>query len=305
MKVGLFGFGVVGRGIFDIIETKKTSDLKRIEIKNTRRLERERRKQKVELQQQKLQFFTNISHEFRTPLTLIINPIKELVDMNQNEFPKDVREKHKIIHKNADRLSRLINELMDFRKLQANKLQLMLSHFKLTEQTKNILSFFNEEAKRRGIRLDLKHDDINLRAYADKGLLDKIFFNLLSNAFKVTPNNGRIQVEIRSKGQKVLPGIDMENPIQVIEISVKDSGPGIDQKEYKKIFNRFYQIAEKNKTYYGSTGIGLEMVKSFVELHRGLIEVDSTLGKGSIFTVIIPHGKKFFEKELAMSISGT
>lgn len=281
-----------------LVTTIMLSYRKRIEIKNTRRLERERRKQKVELQQQKLQFFTNISHEFRTPLTLIINPIKELLNMNQSEFTKNVREKHQIIHKNADRLSRLINELMDFRKLQSDKLQLMLSHFKLTEQTKNILSFFNEEAQRRAIRLDLKYDDINLEAYADKGLLDKIFFNLLSNAFKVTPNNGRIQVEIRSKGQTVLPNINTEKSVPVIEISVKDSGPGIDQKEYKKIFNRFYQIGEKNKTYYGSTGIGLEMVKSFVELHRGIIEVESILGKGSIFKVIIPHGEKFFEKEL-------
>jgi signal transduction histidine kinase/ligand-binding sensor domain-containing protein/DNA-binding response OmpR family regulator len=270
---------------------------KKIEIKNSRKLERERRKQKVELQQQKLQFFTNISHEFRTPLTLIVNPIKELMNMNQTEFTKNVREKHQIIYKNADRLSRLINELMDFRKLQSDKLQLMLSHFKLVEQTKKILSFFNEEAKRRAIRLDLKYDDINLEAFADKGLLDKIFFNLLSNAFKVTPNNGRIQVEIRSGSQKILPNIDTQKKVPVIEISVKDNGPGIDQKEYKKIFNRFYQVGEKNKTYYGSTGIGLEMVKSFVELHKGIVEVDSIIGKGSIFTVIIPYGKKFFEKE--------
>lgn len=267
---------------------------KQVEEKNNLRLERERRKQKVDLQQQKLQFFTNISHEFRTPLTLIINPIKELLDEKDSVFSQSVKEKHHIIHKNADRLSRLINELMDFRKLQSNKLRLSISQFKLVEQTKNILSFFNEETKRRSILLDLKYKDVNLDIWADKGILDKIFFNLLSNAFKVTPNKGRIQVSIDAEKEKILPLVNTTTPVPIIEISVKDNGPGIDQTEYKKIFKRFYQIGELNKTYYGSTGIGLEMVKSFVELHKGTIEVDSIIGKGSVFKIIIPNGKSFF-----------
>lgn len=267
---------------------------KRVNERNTFRLERERRKQKVELQQQKLQFFTNISHEFRTPLTLIINPIKELMELNETDFSKSVSQKHHIIHKNAERLSRLINELMDFRKLQSNKLQLKLGQFNLVKHTKNILSFFNEESKRRSIRLDLKYESVNLDVWADSGMLDKILFNLLSNAFKVTPNEGRIQVNIVSSEKKILRLISEETPIPVVEINIKDNGPGIDQKDYKKIFKRFYQISELNKSYYGSTGVGLEMVKSFVELHKGFVEVESELGKGSIFKVIIPYGKEFF-----------
>lgn len=267
---------------------------KRINERNTFRLERERRKQKVELQQQKLQFFTNISHEFRTPLTLIINPIKELMELKEAEFSKSVVQKHQIIHKNAERLSRLINELMDFRKLQSNKLQLKVSQFNLVKQTKNILSFFNEESKRRSMRLDLKYENINLEVWADSGMLDKVLFNLLSNAFKVTPNEGRIQVNIVAGKKKMLPLISKEIPIPVVEISIKDNGPGIDQKDYKKIFKRFYQISELNKSYYGSTGVGLEMVKSFVERHKGVVEVESELGKGSVFKVLIPYGKEFF-----------
>ncbi|WP_350286830.1 two-component regulator propeller domain-containing protein [uncultured Croceitalea sp.] len=266
---------------------------KRVDERNTFRFERERRKQKVELQQQKLQFFTNISHEFRTPLTLIINPVKELLELN-DDFSNSVRQKHHIIHKNSERLSRLINELMDFRKLQSNKLQLKVTQFNLVKKTKNILSFFNEEAKRRSIRLDLKFSDINLDIWADSGMLDKVFFNLLSNAFKVTPNEGRILVSIVTGKKKVLPLINEETAVPVVEISIKDNGPGIDQKDYKKIFKRFYQISELNKSYYGSTGVGLEMVKSFVELHKGVVEVESELGKGSIFTVVVPHGKEFF-----------
>jgi len=268
---------------------------KRVNERNTFRLERERRKQKVELQQQKLQFFTNISHEFRTPLTLIINPIKELLELNDVGFSKSVKQKHRIIHKNAERLSRLINELMDFRKLQSNKLQLKVSEFNIVKTTKNILSFFNEESKRRSIQLDLKQENSNLEIWADSGVLEKVLFNLLSNAFKVTPNKGRIRVKITSDKKKILPLVSAENPIPVVEISIKDTGPGIDQKDYKKIFERFYQIGQLNKTYYGSTGVGLEMVKSFVKLHKGIIEVESELGKGSNFKVFIPYGREFFK----------
>ena len=269
---------------------------KRINEINTFRLERERRKQKVELQKQKLQFFTNISHEFRTPLTLIINPIQELIDSKEVSFSEETQYKHHIIYKNAERLSRLINELMDFRKLQSNKFRLQINQFNLIENTKNILSFFNEESKRRAIRLDLKFKNKNLNIWADRGILEKVLFNLLSNAFKVTPNDGRIQVRISQPEKKILPLISKENPASVIELSIKDNGPGIDQKDYKKIFKRFYQVSELNKSYYGSTGIGLEMVKNFVELHKGKIEVESELGKGSIFKIILPYGKEYFQE---------
>ncbi|MEO0526841.1 MAG: two-component regulator propeller domain-containing protein [Bacteroidota bacterium] len=277
---------------------------KRVNERNTFRLERERRKQKVELQQQKLQFFTNISHEFRTPLTLIINPIQELIKLDEADFSKSIRQKHHIIHKNAERLSRLINELMDFRKLQSNKLRLRISQFNLIEHTKSILSFFNEESKRRAIRLDLKLEKKNLDIWADRGMLEKILFNLLSNAFKVTPNEGRIRISILSGHTKILPLISEETPIPVVEISIRDNGPGIDQKDYKKIFKRFYQISELNKSYYGSTGVGLEMVKSFVELHKGMVMVDSELGKGSVFKIIIPYGKEFFKGSQHASANG-
>lgn len=270
---------------------------KRVNEINTFRLERERRRQKGELQQQKLQFFTNISHEFRTPLTLIINPIKELIESNSSEFSKSVMQKHHIIHKNAERLSRLINELMDFRKLQSDKLKLKVSQFNIVKNTKNILSFFNEESKRRKIQFDFKYDNINLDIWADSGILDKVLFNLLSNAFKVTPNKGKISLKIKSESYVIMPLVNNDKPIPVIEISVRDNGPGIDQKDYKKIFDRFYQVSELNKSYYGSTGVGLEMVKSFVKLHKGMVEVESELGKGSVFKVIIPHGKEFFIDE--------
>jgi signal transduction histidine kinase/ligand-binding sensor domain-containing protein/DNA-binding response OmpR family regulator len=278
---------------------------KRINEINTFKLEREGRKQKVELQKQKLQFFTNISHEFRTPLTLIINPIQELIDSKETTISKATAHKYHIINKNAERLSRLINELMDFRKLQSNKFRLQVDEFNLVENTKNILSFFNEESKRRAIRLELKHKKKNLNIWADKGILEKVLFNLLSNAFKVTPNEGKIQVRISEIDKKILPLVSPEEPIPVVELSIKDNGPGIDQKDYKKIFKRFYQVSELNKSYYGSTGIGLEMVKNFVELHKGVIEVESELGKGSVFKIILPYGRAYFKDSLYQNSEDT
>ena len=288
--VYVFCFGLLLFGVMHIYR-------KRINERNTFRLERERRKQKVELQQQKLQFFTNISHEFRTPLTLIINPIKELLETHTSEASKPVQEKYRIIHKNAERLSRLINELMDFRKLQSDKLQLKVGKFNIVKSTKNILSFFNEESKRRSIQLDLKYESVDFSVWADKGILDKVMFNLLSNAFKVTPNKGKIRVRIVSDKTRVLPLVNKSTPVPVVEISVKDNGPGIDQKDYNKIFERFYQVGQLNKSYYGSTGVGLDMVKNFIKLHKGLIEVESELGKGSKFKVFLPYGKEFFQDQ--------
>ncbi len=275
--------------------------LKRVNEQNTLRLERMKRKQEDDLQKQQLQFFTNISHEFRTPLTLIINPIKDLLALEQNTLEKGVRQKHQIIYKNAERLSRLINELMDFRKLQSDKLQLNVTPFDLIHQTKSILSFFKEECKRREITLDIKTNKNNEEVWADQSMLDKILFNLLSNAFKVTPNGGKITVRIDTNKKAVLPLVNEKENVPVFQISVKDSGPGIDQKEYKRIFKRFYQISQLNKTYYGSTGIGLEMVKSFIELHRGSIEVESEIGEGSTFIINIPYGKQFYETSIAES----
>lgn len=249
-------------------------------------LERNKRLQEEELHQVKLKFFTNISHEFRTPLTLIINPISDLVKKENKNLPKRVNDKLKIIHKNSYRLSLLINELMDFRKLQSNKLQILPKEIDVVKTLKNILLFFKEEKKKRNISLKLETTLSELQAYVDPGMFEKIIFNILSNAFKVTPDGGLIKIVLDKKN--MLPSsTSRENP-ECFVISVKDSGSGLDQKEYNKIFNRFYQVSTNNKNYYGSTGIGLEMVKDYITLHNGTIEVKSKIGKGAKFIMTFP-----------------
>lgn len=266
-------------------------------------LEKERRTQEEDLHQAKLKFFTNISHEFRTPLTLIINPITDIIKNYQNQLPEDVRQKNEVIRKNSDRLSRLINELMDFRKLESNKLQLKVEHIDLVLKTQDLLGFFYEEASRRSINLKFNTSLPKLEGWVDQGMLEKILFNVLSNAFKVTPEFGEVAVEVNKGSLTIInpiTGIEEETP--TFQLSIKDTGPGIDQKEYKQIFKRFYQVAQLNNDYYGSSGVGLEMVKSFVELHNGKILVDSELNEGTRFTIHLPYDRSFFTDDQVLKV---
>lgn len=255
--------------------------------------EKDKRIQEEKLNQKKIQFFTNISHEFRTPLTLIINPMADIISNKSLKLPTEVRKKHQIIYKNSDRLSRLINELMDFRKLQSNKIQLEAKEVKVYELVADYVNYFENEANHRKINLNYFQNTDKPTAWIDPDMLEKIIFNLISNAFKVTPDNGTIIVRANKLDAPTpFPLIkNKNNTREAIEISVEDTGPGLEQKEYKRIFERFYQVGRVNRTYYGSTGIGLELVKEFVELHKGKIVIESIMGKGTTFKIIFPLSK--------------
>lgn len=269
----------------------------RLNKKQAITLEHNMRLQEKALNEQKIQFFTNISHEFRTPLTLIMNPINDIVRDNSLIFPERIKEKHKIIHKNTDRLYRLINELLDFRKLELNKTKVGAKELDLVDFTKNILSYFKEEAITNDIDLNLDADLMDITLWGDEKMLEKIIFNILSNAIKTTPKGGAINVDLQATDRLcVLPLVDKIKPVKVIEISISDTGAGIGEEEVKKIFERFYQAKNLNKGYYGGTGIGLEVVRNFVDLHKGKIEVESEIGKGSKFKIIFPAGKSHFKE---------
>ena len=254
--------------------------------------ERERYLQEEALNDKKIQFFTNISHEFRTPLTLIMSPLEDI--MNDNSLPGRVNKKLNVINKNTIRLKRLIDELMDFRKLQVNRIPLNVTSFSAKELLLEIEDYFKEEAEQRNIVLSLEiEEEINL-IYADRGKLEKIIFNILSNAFKSTGNNGIITMTAAFKKShffKLIPG----QPVTGLEISIEDTGKGIDPDEIQNIFDRFYQIKDRNEQYYSGTGIGLEVVRSFVELHKGEIEVESEVGVGTKFRILIPMDKEHLE----------
>ena len=271
----------------------------RISEKRKAELERGQRKQNEELNAKKIQFFTNISHEFRTPLTLILNPLESLIkDKHINNLPIEIIDKHKIIHRNTKRLKRLIDELMDFRKMQFSELKVQIQKVDLVKIITNITSNFIEEANFRKIDFQIDFEEsIPNEIMVDTSMFDKILFNLLSNAFKATSENGKIRVKVSHHNQGlVFPLIDEKNVQSGFEFDITDTGIGINKKNIKKIFNRFYQSEENNEQYYSGTGIGLEVVKKFVDYHKGEIVVQSEQGVGTSFKVFIPDIKIPFYK---------
>ncbi|MEH0153397.1 two-component regulator propeller domain-containing protein [Limibacter armeniacum] len=258
------------------------------------RFERMRFRQQEELTQKKLQFFTNISHEFRTPLTLIVNPLKSM--MEQERFSPDVMQKHNTIYRNAHRLKRLIDELLDFRKLNANNMKLKAAETDAKMIVSEVVDYFAEEARSRNIALEVVHDEQDYRAVLDASMVEKILFNLLSNAFKLTKEGGKIRVQLDTE--------QVNNGAKHLKLSVSDTGPGIAEDQLERIFERFYQLEQQH--YYGGTGIGLEVVKHFVELHNGKVEVESELGKGTTFHLYFPleltlKDKPFLEESVLES----
>ena len=217
----------------------------------------------------KLQFFTNISHELRTPLTLIADPIENIV--NDENLTKQQRNMLQIVEKNVSILMRLVNEILDFRKIQNKKMELTLSEFELTDYLKEWVGTFESIATKRKIKVELI-TPAPIRLCADIYKVERICYNLLSNALKYTGEGGSITVKAKSTDETV-------------EICIKDTGKGIAKEDIKHIFDRFYQVRNSNKD---GTGIGLAIVKAFTELQGGTAKVESEVGKGSEFTIILP-----------------
>ncbi|MGB2273778.1 MAG: response regulator, partial [Flavicella sp.] len=275
----------------------------RVEEKRIIINQREERKQIEVLNAKKIQFFTNISHEFRTPLTLILNPIEDILEDTTLQLSDVIKEKHNSIYKNTKRLSRLIDELMDFRKLQFGKMPLQPAKIDILAFATEIASYFEEEAAQRNIILSVENEDENNTIWADPSMLEKIIFNILSNAFKATPENGMVRLSIqRSDVPILLPLIDPKKEVPAIEININDTGSGIKKENIDKIFDRFFQAKEMDKQYYGGTGIGLEVVRSFMELHKGKIQVASKVNEGTKFTLYFAMGNDHF-KDMALKKS--
>ena len=184
---------------------------------------------------------------------------------------------------------------MDFNKLELNKIFLQARKIEVVAFTQGIISYFNEEAAARNITINFEPSIDELEDWLDPKMLEKILFNIISNAFKFTPDNGVITVSIdQSDTDNAL--IINGNKVPSFSITITDTGSGIRKKDLNRIFDRFYQVNNVNKDYYGSTGIGLEVVKEFTELHKGKINVESEVGQGTKFTVTFPLGKSFYKK---------
>lgn len=265
----------------------------RLLAKEERENELIRRKQEKELNKKKFQFFTNISHEFRTPLTLIINPLEDILKEKAYDLPDEIHSKHLIIHKNSKRLERMINELLDFRKLSFKKMKVRARRTEIVAFVHSVADYFQGEAMDTSIDLKVTSHVGNQYVWLDPGLIEKVLFNLLSNAFKVTTYGGKIEIII-NVDKIILPEIDQTVPQPTLSIAVSDTGPGLAPEHVAQIFDRFFQVENLNKAYYGGTGIGLEVVNNFIKLHHGKIEVVSELKKGTTFTFYLPIGQKYF-----------
>lgn len=247
-------------------------------LEQNRLLEEERDKQKQlneqlqEATQSKLMFFTNVSHDLRTPLTLISEPVAQLASA-ENLTPQQHR-LIRIADKNTRILQRLINQILDFRKYENGKLKLKLTEIDFSRAVRDWMESFHAIARKRDIRLTLSapSPDAPLPIALDAEKIERVFFNLLSNALKYTPDNGAIDVSYAVDGNNLL-------------FRVADTGEGISERDLGNIFDRFFQV---DRIHPKGSGIGLSLAKAFVELHGGTIAVESTLNKGSVFTVTLP-----------------
>ena len=248
-------------------------------------------KKEDELHQNKLNFFTNVSHEIRTHLTLIMTPVDKLIDTNEEDG--FVQQQLIQVRNNANRLLQLVNELMDFRKAETNHLKLHIERHNLIPILQEIYSSFRDISLTKNIALSFLHTTESIPLYFDKEQLEKVFFNLLTNAFKFTTQGGHIILSAEQKDDQVI-------------ITLTDNGRGIAPEYLGNLFTNFFQVAEHGMQNTGY-GIGLALSKSIVELHGGTISVKSDPSSQNkegktIFTVILPQGNRHFEKEVFTEI---
>ncbi|GGZ25185.1 hybrid sensor histidine kinase/response regulator [Echinicola pacifica] len=253
--------------------------------KNELREERLAKERIEEVNRLKLQLFTNISHDFRTPLTLIIGPLQRM--MHKAMGDTFVQQQHEVMYRNASVLMQLINELLDFRKNEAGQLKLRAGKYDLVEFTREVLLAFEEIARMKNITMDFSLYGDPEALWFDKVKLQKVLYNLLSNAFKFTPERGFITVSIR------FPDASTKRKHQgKVIISLKNTGKGISKESLPYVFDRFYQQGDRM-----GSGIGLALSKSIIELHQGKIQAKSKVDEETVFQIQLPLGREHLSSD--------
>lgn len=263
--------------------------LKRARMRFKIEQERQEAQRLHELDMMKIKFFTNVSHEFRTPLSLIITPIEKLIKQASQINEK---KQFQLIHRNARRLLNLVNQLLDFRKLEEQELSLNKTSGDVINFIKDISHSFSDIAENKRIAFSYNSSHDHVFTTFDQDKLERILFNLLSNAFKFTPVGGAVNV---------LADITHINQERNLQIRVIDTGIGISKNKQDKIFDRFFQNAIPGSMVNQGSGIGLAITKEFVKLHSGTIQVESEPDKGSCFTISIPIPPIEEDKTLILS----
>lgn len=243
-------------------------------------IEQERRevRRMQELDRLKLKFLTNLSHDFRTPISLIMGPVEQLIQENT----RGRSDKLLMIRRNARRLLNLVNQLLDFRKMEEHELKLQLSKGEFVSFLKEVCESFRDLSERKNINFTFTSHITQLHTRFDRDKIERILFNLLSNAFKFTMTGGDVGVEISNSEKQVSAGNKW------VTIKVTDTGIGIPKEEQQKIFEHFAQHNTPENILNQGTGIGLSITKEFVKMHGGTIDVESIIGKGSAFIIQIP-----------------
>ncbi|WP_207485202.1 ATP-binding protein [Arenibaculum pallidiluteum] len=260
------------RSFFDLLAGQVSTS-----VRNARAHEEERRRADAlaELDRAKTRFFSNVSHEFRTPLTLMLGPVEDV--LARADLPEDVRGELTIAHRNALRLLRLVNTLLDFSRVEAGRAEASFEPSDLAALTSEIASTFRSAVEKAGVAFEVDCAPIAEPAYVDRDMWEKIVLNLVSNAFKHT-FVGRIAVTLREDGDGM------------IRLKVVDTGVGIPAQELGRIFERFHRIEGTTSRTHEGSGIGLALVRELVALHGGAVSVESEEGRGTTFTVTIPVG---------------
>lgn len=240
--------------------------------------ERRRAKELAEIDQAKTAFFSNVSHEFRTPLTLMLGPIDDALSASRENLVSFQRDELEVVHRNGLRLQRLVNSLLDFSRIEAGRVQAAYEPTALAEFTADLASNFRSACEKAGLQLRVDCPTLNQPVFVDRTMWETVVLNLLSNAFKFT-FEGEIAISMRQAGRSV-------------ELTVRDTGTGIAAEEVPLLYERFHQVENARSRTHEGSGIGLALVQELVRLHGGSISIISELGRGTTFTISIPLGSQ-------------
>jgi signal transduction histidine kinase len=254
-------------------------------VANARTIEQERKRAEAlaEIDRAKTTFFSNVSHEFRTPLTLMLGPLQDLLAGNEANLSPEAKEQLELVNRNGARLLRLVNMLLDFSRIEAGRIRAFYQPTDLGAFTADLASSFRSATDRAGLRLAVNCGGLREPVYVDRDMWEKIVLNLLSNAFKFT-FEGEIAISVEVVGKQA-------------ELHVRDTGVGIPPEALPRVFERFHRIPNTRSRTYEGTGIGLALVQELVKLHGGSIRVESELGKGTTVIVGIPLGQNHLPKD--------
>jgi len=266
--------------------------IKREKLKNQLVLERVKSRELRKMDMMKFQFFTNISHEIRTPISLILSPLTRIIN---SDLPKEqIKRDLDVVYRNATRLGKLIDQLLDYRKIEAGKLKLELSKGDIVSFLKKVIYLFKELSTDKKVNLEFYSVLDQIQIYFDPDKIEKVLFNLLSNAFKHTPEGGTIRVAVSLTYQMDQDHSDNGTLTtgEYVQIVVKDTGMGIPESKREKIFDRFYQGKSSGDQVNTGSGIGLSLSRELIKIHDGSISLKSQEGIGTEFTILLPAIKE-------------